>query len=116
LGQYHRISRCLTRAVEAHNHFSIDTSFDVLVDIKGIGPKTAAFFCLHNNPDFDIPVIDTHVVKYMISKGIEMKVTSSLPKYLANAELVKAEYQKDFPHLTVAQADLEIWKKYSGRT
>jgi thermostable 8-oxoguanine DNA glycosylase len=86
-----------------------------LVGYKGIGPKTAAFFLLHSRPIFDIPVIDTHMVKYMASKGVEMKVTSNISKYLENAKIVKSHMERDFPNMTTAEADLHIWKLFSGR-
>jgi len=39
-----------------------------------------------------------------------MKVTSSLEKYMANAELVQFWMAQDFPNLTLAEADLTLWK------
>lgn len=114
MGQYDRLSR----VIFFFNQFSerLNTVlFNSLVNFKGIGPKTAAFFLLHSRQNADMPVIDTHICKYMADKGIEMKVTSSLTKYLANAEIVKFWMQHDFPHMTLAEADLYLWTKYSGR-
>jgi hypothetical protein len=86
-----------------------------MVNFRGIGPKTAAFFLLHSRRVASIPVIDTHICKYAKSKGVDMKVTSDLKRYLANAALVQGWISKDFPMMTLAEADLYLWIKYSGR-
>lgn len=114
MGQYDRLSRVifiLNQIGEGLNQIL----FNELVAIKGIGPKTAAFFLLHSRREANIPVIDTHICKYMATKGIEMKVTSSLNKYMANAELVKKAIMEDFPNKYLAEADLYLWTKFSGR-
>lgn len=114
IGQYDRLSRVLF--VLNQLCCSLNTVlFNELVNYKGIGPKTAAFFILHSRKQANIPVIDTHICKYMATKGIEMKVTSSLSKYLANAELVSKHISQDYPNSTLAEADLDLWIKFSGR-
>lgn len=115
VGQYQRLSRVIFWLNQ--QRFNLNhVRFNELVDIKGIGPKTAAFFILHTRRDAVVPVIDTHICKYMAEKDFDMRVTSSLPKYLENARLVVSAIKHDFPHMTLAEADLTIWKKYSGRS
>lgn len=114
IGQYDRLSRVIMWL----NQMSckLDTVlFNTLVNFRGIGPKTAAFFLLHSRQDATIPVIDTHICKYMATKGVTMKVTSNLAKYMENAALVKQHIQLDFPKMTLAEADLYLWRTYSGR-
>lgn len=114
IGQYNRLGRVVFLLNQISEQ--LDTVlFNDLVNIKGIGPKTAAFFILHSRPNANIPVIDTHMVKYMASKGIEVKVTSNLERYIAYAELVSKQIAIDYPNNTLAQADLAIWTKFSGR-
>ena len=114
IGQYDRLSRVIYFLNQ--NREQLRTiMFDDLVNFKGIGPKTAAFFLLHSRRHFFKPVIDTHICKYMATKGIEMKVTSSLHKYLANAKLVRFWIRHDFPDMSMAEADLHLWTKFSGR-
>lgn len=114
IGQYDRLSRVIFLLNQMSAN--LDTvMFNDLVNYKGIGPKTAAFFLLHSRRDATIPVIDTHICKYMATKGIEMKVTSSLSKYMANAELVKYHVLQDYAGHTLAEADLDLWIKFSGR-
>ena len=62
-----------------------------------------------------MPVIDTHIVKYMATKGIKISVTSNLEDYYIYAAVVRKELLQDYPNMTLAQADLETWKKMSGR-
>ena len=114
MGQYARLSR-VVYLLNQHSLILKTMLWNQLVNLKGIGPKTAAFFLLHSRPHFDIPVIDVHIVKYMASKGITIKVTSDIQKYLEYAALVKAAFEKDFPILTLAQADLHVWTTFSGR-
>jgi peptidoglycan hydrolase-like protein with peptidoglycan-binding domain len=114
IGQYDRLSRVIYMFNQASEDLK-QVLFNDLVNFKGIGPKTAAFFLLHSRQNADMPVIDTHICKYMADKGIEMKVTSSLTKYLANAEIVRFWMNHDFPEMTLAEADLYLWTKYSGR-
>jgi len=114
IGQYDRLSRVIMWLNQ--KSCKLDTiKFNDLVDFRGIGPKTAAFFILHSRRGATVPVIDTHICKYMADKGVEMKVTSSLPKYMKNVVMVKHWMKKDFPKMTLAEADLLLWNKYSGR-
>jgi hypothetical protein len=116
IGQYDRISS----AVMWLNQYSgsLHTmTWEGFMKIKGIGPKTAAFFILHSRETTTtgIPVIDTHVVKYMASKGETVKVTSVAKKYLEYAKRVAFWLQQDFPNMSMADADLLVWKRFSGR-
>ena len=64
-GQYERISNAI------HESKSIDlrkAGFLELMQIKGCGPKTAAFFLTHSREGESIPILDTHILKYIRSK------------------------------------------------
>lgn len=85
-----------------------------LEQIIGIGCKTARCFLLHSRKNCRFAGLDTHVLKYMKERGIDVpKSTPTGKKYL--------ELEKKFLELvdqsgkTVAEFDLEIWKKYSNK-
>lgn len=89
-------------------------SIEALEDIKGIGSKTARFFILHSRPAQRIAALDTHILKYLRSKGIDApKQTppkgSRKYKELERLFVALAEVQDK----SVAQLDLEVWDAYS---
>ena len=115
-GQYDRIKKAL--------YFSAKLDLrtctrDDLLGIHGVGPKTARFFLLHTREFCDEIVLDTHILAYMREKcGIKdaPKNTPQNPaKYAQYAGLCKYLMERDFPGLTLAQADLMIWTMMSGR-
>lgn len=112
MGQYDRIARAIVELNQLDLH---RVTFEQLTNVFGIGPKTAAFFLLHTRRDATVPVVDTHVVKYMATKAITMKVTSDRKKYAMNAQEVAFHLAKDFPNKTLAEADQFVWNVYSGR-
>lgn len=84
-----------------------------LEKIPGIGPKTSRCFLMHSRKNVRHAGLDTHCLKYLRDKGYDVpKSTPSGRKYL--------EIEKIFLELadksgkTIAEFDLEIWKKYSG--
>lgn len=92
----------------------ISCTVDDLEKIHGIGPKTARMFVLHTRPDVNVAVLDVHILRYMADNGID--VPASTPsgrryKKLETIFLGLAQKAKK----TVAEFDLEIWRKYSGR-
>lgn len=85
-----------------------------LEKIIGIGPKTARCFLIHSREGCRFAGLDTHVLKYMKEQGINVpKSTPSGKKYI--------ELEQKFLELvdrsgkTIADFDLEIWKKYSKK-
>jgi thermostable 8-oxoguanine DNA glycosylase len=111
-GQYDRISSAV------HESKSIDlrkVGLLELMQIKGIGPKTAAFFLTHSREGESIPVLDTHILKYIRSKGYPApKQTPQAPnKYNELGKLFIELSNKDYPNTSLAERDLEIWKSYA---
>jgi thermostable 8-oxoguanine DNA glycosylase len=111
LGQYNR----LAAGFEASLTLDLrNATLDQIMDIKGVGNKTARFFLLHSRPDQNIAVLDVHILKYLRSQGFEApKQTPSGKKYL--------ELEKNFLELakknnmTPADFDLMLWTKYSTK-
>lgn len=115
VGQYNRIYEAIKGSFEINLRTA---HFSELIQIKGVGPKSAAFFLLHSRGE-EIPVLDTHILKYLKEKG--NKVPKSTPQNLSTynriSDLFKKELASDprYSKLSLAQADLEIWKSYSNK-
>lgn len=111
LGCYNNKSKSMLDLV----HRNIDLSkcsLDELESVRGIGPKTARCFLIHSRPGCRYAGIDTHVLKFMRDQGISVpKSTPTGKRYL--------EIERKFLEIvdrsgkTVADFDLEIWKRYS---
>ena len=89
-----------------------------LVQIRGIKYKTAHFFLLHSREGYDGIVLDTHVLAYLRDNGIEAPLTTpqSAKKYDELEQEVRKLFKRDYPKMTLAEADFALWKKYSGHT
>lgn len=113
IGQYKRI----------HNAFSgilnLDLStcsFDDLIRVRGIGPKTANFFLLHSRDGYSGVVLDTHILRWMReTHGVETpKSTPQGKSYSKFAVLAENLIRSSYPDKSLADADLLIWKTMSG--
>ncbi len=111
LGQYKRLNNAFRGILQFKNKLNSVTA-EELESVKGIGPKTARFFILHSRKDQEVAVLDTHILKWMKSKGYDVpKTTPSKKKY--------QKIESDFIHechkagKKVADMDLEIWKTYA---
>jgi thermostable 8-oxoguanine DNA glycosylase len=86
---------------------------DDLEKIRGIGPKTSRCFLIHSRPNQQYAGLDTHLLKYLKAQGY------NVPKSTPNGKKYK-ELEQIFLSLvrnsgkTVAEFDLEVWRKYSG--
>jgi len=116
VGQYDRIKKALFWSAKLDLR---TCTRDDLLDIHGVGPKTARFFLLHTREFCDEVVLDTHILRWMREKcGIKdaPKNTPQNPeKYAKFAGLCKYLIEQNFPGLSLAQADLMIWTMMSGR-
>lgn len=83
-----------------------------LEQIHGIGFKTSRMFLLHTRPDVDVAVLDTHILKYLNSKGYDApRTTPGSAKKYRILESAFLELAKD-SGMTVAEFDLYLWNKY----
>ena len=114
VGQYNRIMRALRAIAQLDLQ---NCSLEELLAIKGVGPKTACFFLLHSRPNQDLVVIDTHVLKFYsdYAKSHTKRPPSKWQDYVALAKAIVKAIRESFPNMTLAEADLTIWKQYSGR-
>ena len=115
-GQYDRIRKALFFSAKLDLR---TCTRDDLMDIHGVGPKTARFFLLHSREFCDEVVLDTHILNWMRVKcdiKDAPKNTPQVPeKYAKYAGLCKYLMEIHYPGLTLAQADLMIWTEMSGR-
>jgi thermostable 8-oxoguanine DNA glycosylase len=112
-GQYARIERAIRESLD----LPLDTcTVNQLTAIHGIGGKTARFFLLHSRRTACYAVIDTHILKYLRAKGYSapMSTPSTNNQYEILECLWLNEINRDFPDMTAAEADLAIWRQYSG--
>ena len=76
----------------------------------------ARFFLLHSRPQCECAVLDTHILAWMRSKGIDAPAaTPTGEKYLFLERVFLNLAQSEFPLMSIAQIDLLIWMKQSNR-
>jgi hypothetical protein len=90
-------------------------SRDDLLNVYGVGMKTASCFIMHSRKNARCAGLDTHILSYMKDQGyVAPKATpQSKKKYLFLEEKFLA--LADLSGKSVAEFDLDIWKRYSGR-
>jgi len=90
-----------------------EVTLDELQRVRGISTKTSRFFLTHSREDFDEPVLDTHILRYL--KDVGHDVPSSTPQnpnvYGKVASLFKKE--ADLAEMSVTDFDLKVWTEYS---
>ena len=113
IGQYGRLTKAITQSL------SLDlrtATLQDLMSVHGCGPKTARFFLLHSRPQCECAVLDTHILAWMRSKGVDAPPsTPSGEKYLFLERVFLNLAQSEFPYMSIAQIDLLIWMKQSKR-
>lgn len=109
-----RTFACIVEKVFLYNLCLRTCSREALQAIPGIGPKTANFFLLHSRRDYRGAALDTHILKYLRDEGVEA-VPKSTPSSVKNYKRLEEEFLKRVPPwATVAQHDLEIWRRYAN--
>jgi thermostable 8-oxoguanine DNA glycosylase len=114
-GNYTRITRFIMESIDLDLRTA---ELNELLAIHGIGSKTARFFLLHTRPNIECAVLDVHILKYMREKGCTTAPTQTPTNPRLYADLEKAflyHAKIDFPFMSVADIDLMLWTKYSGR-
>jgi thermostable 8-oxoguanine DNA glycosylase len=114
-GNYTRITRFIMESMDLDLRTA---TLDQLLAVHGIGNKTARFFLLHTRPNIEVAVLDVHILKYMKEKGCTLAPTQTPTSSKLYAELEKAflyHAKLDFPCMSIADIDLLLWMRYSGR-
>lgn len=119
LGQYARIAKAWTEVVnQFRNGWALRLELvdpEVLrwklIEIPGIGMKTASFFCVHAGKGVRMAVLDRHILQSMQYAGWEVpSVSPNNPdKYLEIEELWLEHFLPD--DRSAAEVDLEEWRR-----
>ena len=115
VGQYTRLTKGIMQSLDLDLRCC---SLEELLNIHGVGNKTARFFLLHTRNNCDYAVLDTHILTWMRDHGVENAPKSTPTNLKVYAELenrYRILSRLHYPHLSNAQIDLLIWTKQSGR-
>ena len=116
MGQYGRLVNSFRDIVELGLDLKKCSLHD-LCKIRGIKFKTANFFLTHSRKDYNVPVLDTHVLKFLKAQGVK-DVPKATPQdetdynFFADQFVEIAKEMK----MSVADLDLQVWKQYSKST
>lgn len=96
-----------------HSNIDLKTcTYNDLIKIHSIGPKTAKAFLVHTRPNQRFAVIDTHLLKFLRDQGI-MVPKSTPPEGKRYNELEKAYLNIcDSYSIDIASLDLAVWNHY----
>ena len=114
VGQYNRLTKGIMQSLDLD--LSTCSLYDLL-DIHGVGNKTARFFLLHTRAGCEYAVLDTHILKWMRDRGADgPKSTPTNSKvYRELEERFRYLSRLAYPFLSDSQIDLLIWSEQSGR-
>ena len=110
MGQYTRITRAF--AALACAGIQLRTcSRDALVQIPGIGMKTASYFILFSRRGASVASLDTHILAFMDEHRLAPNIPSSTPAGKRYLELEQVFIRHcDARSRDIAELDFEIWK------
>ena len=120
MGQYNRLVNSFQDAIGIGGRGRMNLSKCSLQDlclIRGVKLKTSNFFLTHSREDYNVPVLDTHVLKFLKAEGIK-----NVPKSTPQDEKLYNSLAKQFTtiakrrRMSVADLDLQVWKQYSKST
>lgn len=91
-----------------------EVTIDQLQEVRGISTKTSRFFLTHSREDFDEPVLDTHILRFLRDFGYNdvPKSTPQNPKVYERLSRLFRSIAR-FEGKSVTDFDLEVWTKYS---
>jgi hypothetical protein len=113
IGCYNHKAKAIQSLIWSELNLRTCTAED-LESIYGIGMKTSRCFIIHSRPDAQYAGLDTHVLKFLRSKGVDAPLSTpgSRKKYL-ELEKIFLTYAQESGKV-VSQFDLDIWNYYSG--
>jgi len=113
IGQYHRIEQAIIQSEGVNLRTA---SVGELMEIHGVGPKTARFFILHTRMGSRLAVLDTHQLAWLREHNQDVPASTPTGKRyieIENAWLFLTDCF--FPGISKAEVDLLIWARMSGR-
>lgn len=114
IGQYARLCSFIMQSLNLDLRTA---TVDDLIKVHGIGPKTARFFLLHTRQNEQLAVLDTHILKFLRDNGFDapQSTPTNKNKYAQLEKSFLYLCSTLFPSMSVADVDLTLWMKYSGR-
>jgi len=115
IGQYNRLTKAVMGAVDLD---LATCSLEDLMNVHGVGQKTARFFLLHTRPNCQCAVLDTHILKWLRENqvvDVPQSTPTNVKQYLALEKQFLFLARLNFPFMSIADIDLTLWMKYSGR-
>lgn len=117
IGQYTRLGKSIRKLL------SLDLRSCTLSALEeAIGPKSARFFLLHSRKDAECAALDTHILRWMsdvvgpVNRDNIPKATPTNMKEYRRLEKLFISFARGiYKNMSLAEADLRIWKEYSGR-
>jgi len=115
VGQYTRLTKGVMQSLDLD---LTNCTLEDLLKIHGVGNKTARFFLLHTRKGCEYAVLDTHILAWLRSHGVE-EAPKTTPTDNRLYRLIENRFRHmsraSYPHLTDAEIDLLIWSIQSGR-
>jgi len=114
VGQYNRIETAIKQAI----HLNVEEcSLEDLLNIHGIGMKTAKFFLVYSRSGEKHAILDVHILKWMRRYYDDAPTNTPPPSQYWKWEtrffkLVESEFGDN---IDLTKIDLLIWSKESGR-
>jgi hypothetical protein len=114
IGQYNRLTKAVMGAVDLD---LATCTLEELMKVHGVGQKTARFFLLHTRPNCQCAVLDTHILKWLRDNQVDapQNTPTSVKQYKDLEEKFLFLANINFPFMSIADVDLTLWMKYSGR-
>lgn len=114
IGQYSRLTKGIMQSLDLD---LATCSLDDLMNIHGVGPKTARFFLLHTRANYECAVLDTHILKFLRDHQVDApkNTPTNYKQYLDLEKKFIYLAKINFPSMALADIDLTLWMKYSGR-
>ena len=90
-----------------------EVTIDDLQEVRGISTKTSRFFLTHSREDFDEPVLDAHILRFLKEEGY--RVPTSTPQNPTEYARVANIFRRiaNYEGKSVTDLDLEVWTQYS---
>jgi hypothetical protein len=111
LGQYMRLCQAIDDMIRLPDLRKVTT--EELEKCFGIGPKTARFFIVHSRPNQQHAILDTHILRWMRTRGVNTPKNTPQGKKYAGFEKIFLQFVQNSGQ-SVAEFDLNIWKELSN--
>jgi len=115
VGQYTRLTKGVMQSLDLD---LTNCTLEDLLKIHGVGNKTARFFLLHTRKGCEYAVLDTHILAWLRSHGVE-EAPKTTPTDNRLYRLIENRFRHmsraSYPNLSDSQIDLLIWSEQSGR-